>query len=231
MADQFTRRSSKLLPTQLVEDWPRDYKADYKHPTHQAQLDEALREPLARVARWMNGDVEDWAGMLFYGEPGFGKTGVALACLLHAARHGFFTRFVTAERVVAKRASTTFNWKEGTTEEALLDEFLAPDLLLVDDVATREYTAPGRALLFDITRERKSLLRPTLMTTNIKLGSLKFTDPEAQKKEDAESAQGRFLFSAALDARVLSSYTGQAFNAGKWKGAGQTKAVSLRGRG
>lgn len=220
---RYPARALQCDPQDLVEGWPRDYLGNYVHPQRNAQLLAAQVEPFRRLDEWVAGKALELPGFILYGPAGFGKTSVALACLLRLARQGFHTRFITAERIAAERESTVFNHREGKTVLALLEELLAPEALVIDDVATREYTGNVRAILFDAIRERHSRRGLTILTTNIKLGP-NDDSPDEQKK----AGQGRAQFAAALDARVLSTYTGQGFNAFKW-GAEDRPAASLRG--
>lgn len=210
----FELRGQKAKPEALVEGWPQDYWEDFKHPTRQAQLDLALADPWKRVKAWMAGEAREQPGFIFYGPPGYGKTATALKLLLLLSRHGYLTRFVTAEHLAAERESTTYSFKDGKTPKALLEEVLAPEALLIDDVGAREYSPTVRALLFDAVRERLSKGHQTFMTTNLDL---------------RPGTGGQEQFSRSLDARVLSTYTGYAYYAGAWahdvaEGAGSLRA-------
>jgi DNA polymerase III delta prime subunit len=223
---RFSARSSGLTPADLVQDWPADYWDRYQHPVLQAQLEKALKEPLQRILNWILGKSPELPGFILYGPPGFGKTATALSLGLFAARAGRIVRFTTAERLAAKRESTTYNAKEGQTYLSLMDEYLRPEILIIDDVITREYTGNVRALLLDLIRERKSLGRLSFLTTNIELGS--YPDTEENKALNEAGRRGRDQFARALDGRMLSTYTGSAYNAREW-GINGNAPQSLRG--
>jgi hypothetical protein len=228
LVQQFKKRSLLTKPEGLVQGWPKDYLGNYAHPVRNEQLLRGMAEPLRRLDAWMAEEINDLAGFLFYGPPGYGKTSVALTCLLHCARKGYMTRFATAENIAAQRSSTTFKHSEGKTEMSLLEELMAPEVLVLDDIATREYSSQVRATLFNLIRERKSERHLTLLTTNTKLGFIKTGDQKKDVEQAEEAERGRYQFSAALDARALSSYTGQAFNCMAW-GTPAQPAASLRG--
>lgn len=196
----FALRGLTAKPEALVQGWPQDYWESYTHPTRQHQLDLAMAEPLKRMKTWMAGDARDLVGFLFYGPPGYGKTATGLKLLLTAARAGFLTRFVTAEHLAAERESTTYSFRDGKTAKDLLDEVLAPDVLLIDDVGTREYSPAVRAMLFDGVRRRLSAGHLTILTTNLPMNT----------------TAGQDQFTRSMDGRILSSYSGCAYNAGTW---------------
>ena len=199
-------------PAQLIVGWPGDYWEGYKHPTRQAQLDRAMAMVKPRLVTWMGGHLPDCPGFLLHGKPGYGKSATGLALLLCAARWGFSSRFVTAEHLAVERDSTTFNAREGQTALGLLESVLAPMVLMVDDIGTREYSAPARALFFDAVRERHSRKSITILTTNLPLAT----------------PDGQAAFARSVDARVLSTYNGWSYDAAKW-GTPNEPATSLRG--
>ena len=199
-------------PAQLITGWPANYRDGYKHATMQAQLDRSMTMVKPRMVQWMGGQLPDCPGFLFHGKPGYGKTATGLSLLLTAARWGFSARFVTAEHLAAERESTTFNAREGQTALGLLESVLAPMVLMVDDIGTREYSAQARALFFDAVRERHSRKSITILTTNLPLSS----------------PDGQAAFARSVDARVLSTYNGWSYDAAKW-GTVEQPAASLRG--
>lgn len=212
-ADQFERRALTARPEQLVEGWPADYWLGWEHPTRQAQLRAAMVKPAKFLKTWLEGHAPEMPGFIFYGPAGFGKTATALMLMLGAARRGYLCRFITAERLASERESTTFNQREGKTSLSLLDEMMAPEILLLDDMATREYSGNVRAVLLDLVRERKSRRRLTFLTTNSKL----------------KTPEGRAVFSRLLDGRVLSTYADYGMDAEDWAAEG-VAPDTLRGR-
>lgn len=224
-AEKFPARALSLSPSDLVQDWPVDYWERYQHPALQAQLEEALKSSQPRVIDWMAGRSPEFPGLIFYGPPGFGKTATALSLGLFAARAGRIVRFTTAERLAAKRESTAYNAKEGQTYLSLMEEYLRPEILIIDDVITREYTGNVRALLLDLVRERKSLGKVTFLTTNIELGT--YPDTEENKMLNEAGRRGKDQFCRALDGRMLSTYAGYACNARTW-GSNGNAPQSLR---
>lgn len=194
-----------------MEGWPSDYWLSYTHPTRQGQLGVAIQKPLAVLNEFITGKERNLPGFIFYGPPGYGKTATALMLLVHLARRGYTCRFLTAEKLAARRESTAWNNREGQTSLSLMEELLAPDALLLDDVGTRDYDPRTRALLLELVRDRKSAGKLTFFTTNLAL--------KTQSGQDA--------FERSIDGRVLSTYTGRAFNAENWSWDGR-QPESLR---
>lgn len=214
--EHWPSRSLELKPQELVEGWPTDKWEGYRHHEHPEQLERALALVRPLVEEWLRGRRVDVPGFLFFGAVGRGKTAVALALALYAARRGCSAMFTTAESVTQERNSTEYSKRDGVTQHELKQKYLAPLFLILDDVCARQYTPSERAFFLDIHRDRQAKGRLTLDTTNLELN---FNTGTSEKPVFPQRA----LFDQWLDGRVRSTYVGWSFDANKW-------GPSLRGR-
>lgn len=205
-------RSQSLKAKELVVGWPSDKWEGYRHQVHRDQIDRAAADPLLRTEEWLIGKRSDVPGFLIHGPVGRGKTAVALLLALKGARRGCSAQFVTAETVVGERSSTGYSKKEGETQSTLRSRYMAPQILILDDVCAKQYSGNERAFILELVRGRQAEGKQTHLTTNLELN----------RKEGGVYVD-RAKFESWLDGRVLSTYKGWAIDASAW-------GPSLRGR-
>lgn len=113
----------------------------------------------------------DGACLCFTGEPGTGKTHLATAIGNHVIAHGGTALFLTAYRAVGRVKDC---WRRGSeyTEEQTLKHFLAPDLLILDEIGVQFGSDTERLMLFNIINGRYEDMRPTIIISNLPLPGL-----------------------------------------------------------
>jgi len=124
--------------------------------------------------------------LLFTGQPGCGKTHIAISIyreLIQQGKDGW-TNFITVPEFLLK-IRNSFNLRDreddNETEEQIIKEYATVELLLLDDLGTEktsEFTIQSLYLLLD---RRNRELRPTIITTNLSL-------QEIEEKLDARIA-------------------------------------------
>jgi DNA replication protein DnaC len=102
------------------------------------------------------------ANLCLVGQPGTGKTHLAVALGTSAARHGYRVRFFTAASLV--------NQLEEKQKQYQLDRFLSQldraDLLICDELGYLSFSRTGAELLFQVFAERYER-RSLLITSNL----------------------------------------------------------------
>jgi DNA replication protein DnaC len=115
--------------------------------------------------------VEDLATLRFIGEgrcvaclgqPGCGKTHIAVALAIKAVEAGYRGYFTTAEDMVTSlaRARAEGNWA------ARLRTYTSPTVLVVDDVGLLPMSRDAAGAFFQVVNTRYERATPTLVTTN-----------------------------------------------------------------
>lgn len=108
-------------------------------------------------------------GLYLFGEPGSGKTHLAAAmgnalCLKEA------TYFTTAPELLLK-IKKTFN--DSKANDELLDRLSEAPLLIIDDIGSEKPTEWVRETFFVLIDRRYTHYRPTIITSNYSLDTLK----------------------------------------------------------
>jgi DNA replication protein DnaC len=99
---------------------------------------------------------------LFLGQPGCGKTHLAVALATKAVEAGYRGYFTTADEMVAALMAAR---RDGSFA-AKLRTYTAPSVLVVDDVGLLPMEPGGATAFFHVANTRCEKGHPTLVTTN-----------------------------------------------------------------
>ncbi|MFD3823522.1 IS21 family transposase [Streptomyces sp. NPDC058625] len=119
------------------------------------KLPAAQIRDLAALRRLHSGD-----SVILFGPVGVGKTHVAQALGHQAVRQGANVRFTKTSRALAELAGGHAD----RTWDKRMRELVRPDLLILDDFAMRQLTAPQADDLYELVSERQG--RPLTITSN-----------------------------------------------------------------
>lgn len=110
--------------------------------------------------------------LILCGRTGTGKTHLACAVLRYLAENqGITGKYSTAYRAVQEiRASYKSNEK---TELQALEAFIAPDILVLDEIGVQYGTDSESILLFSILNGRYEALKPSIIVSNLTVEELK----------------------------------------------------------
>ncbi len=102
------------------------------------------------------------ASIIFVGQPGRGKTHLAVAIAYRAILNGFEPLFVTAAELIddLSRAFRTSNFQQR------LQHYVAPALLVVDEVGYLTCAEDAANVLFHVVNERHRRRKAMIFTTN-----------------------------------------------------------------
>lgn len=100
--------------------------------------------------------------ILFLGQPGCGKTHLAVAIAILAVEAGFRGYFTNAEEMVANIAQAT---REGTLASKL-KTYTAPSVLVIDDVGLLPMDRAAASAFYQVVNQRYEKQHSTIVTTN-----------------------------------------------------------------
>lgn len=106
--------------------------------------------------------VEEGRSVVLLGEPGRGKTHLAIAIAFKAIQNGYDAKFTSA----AELLNTLHVAARGDTLEQTLAEYVAPDVLVIDELGYLSYGPDAANSLFQVVDRRNLRKKPIVITSN-----------------------------------------------------------------
>jgi DNA replication protein DnaC len=113
---------------------------------------------------------ETGEGILFYGGSGNGKTHLAVAIVREVVRQGYSAIFQPAAEL-QYRLNATYH-DSGESETEIMSGLVESDLTVIDDLGKGKWSEKVEERFYVILDGRYRELRPTVITTNLKLSDL-----------------------------------------------------------
>jgi len=108
----------------------------------------------------------DKPGLLFIGDPGVGKTHLAVATLRALIAKGFTGLFFDYQNLL-ERIRSTYSELSGASDREALRQVLEAEILLLDDLGAHRVTDWVEDTVTSIITSRCNYRKPTLITTNL----------------------------------------------------------------
>ena len=111
-------------------------------------------------------------GLVIVGSVGTGKTHLAVAIANELLNLGYSAHFCTVMSAV-RRVKDTWNAGSEKTETQAIEDFLHPDLLILDEVGVQFGSDTEKLILFEILNRRYEEMLPTILLSNLGAEGLK----------------------------------------------------------
>lgn len=154
------RMAAALIPARYAE-----YSLDTFPAPEGSAEENAVRMCRSYVASWRSMR-KSGAGMVFLGQCGRGKTGLACAVLNAIIAQYPATGMVRTQRGIVRHISDTWG-RKGKTEQEALSELTSVDLLVADDIGKSAVNDHELRILCEVLDERHANRMPTIVTTNL----------------------------------------------------------------
>ena len=109
--------------------------------------------------------------MIVAGKAGTGKTHLCIGIIKNLMNRGLHCKYTTMDDMFASIKETYGN-ASNKTEEEVIQVYLAPSLLVLDEVGMSQLTKTENSLLYRIINGRYVDNKATLITTNLIIGEL-----------------------------------------------------------
>ncbi|WP_082886897.1 ATP-binding protein [Achromobacter ruhlandii] len=105
-------------------------------------------------------------GLIFCGNPGTGKTHLAVGILHQVLAAGYSGRFAVVLDVM-QALKATYRKDSASSEAAVLEKLTAPDLLVLDEIGNQYGTENERIILSNVINTRYNAMKPTILLSNL----------------------------------------------------------------
>jgi DNA replication protein DnaC len=108
--------------------------------------------------------------LMMVGSPGTGKNMLAAIICQDVVKKGFTALHTTAIKLVRRVKDSWRNKEE--SEQAVIDYFVTPDLLVIDEIGVQFGSQTEQLYLTEVINDRYERRRPTILISNLKLSQL-----------------------------------------------------------
>lgn len=155
----------RLQSRQTFEDFDLVYYPDEGNPSPRKKMG-AIKAYCEQYAKNFNGKGKN---LLFYGNPGCGKSFLSAAVGRELIERGFFVLYSPVQEMIAAFEAERFS-KGG--EHILSEDYLDCDLLILDDLGTEFQTSFSDTVLYNLINSRLNRGKPFIISTNLDLDEI-----------------------------------------------------------
>ncbi|HHW66168.1 MAG: replication protein DnaC [Epulopiscium sp.] len=155
-----------ILSVENFDNFNFDYYSDEIHPQANISPKENIKQIYSHCIRFVNEFDETFSNLIFYGDPGLGKTFLCNCIAKDLLDRGKTVLYLTAFQLFKLFEQERFR-KEEIEDSTYLDAIFTVDLLIIDDLGTEFNTALTGAELFNCLNARLLDRKSTIISTNL----------------------------------------------------------------
>ena len=148
---------------------------------------------------------KDSGNLLFYGNPGLGKTYLCGAIAKEVVKKGFTVMYVTASQLFKELEKERFGDEEKEFSDCM-EDIASADLLIIDDLGTEFSTSFTVSALFNIINTRSIDKKAVIISTNFTLEDL--AAKYGERVSSRIMGEYRILKFVGSDIRILKKFRG-----------------------
>lgn len=157
-----------ILSVENFDNFNFDYYSDEIHPHTNISPRQNIKQIYSHCIRFVNEFDDNFNNIIFYGDPGLGKTFLCNCIAKDLLDKGKTVLYLTAFQLFRLFEKERFRKEEETEDsKAYLDAIFTVDLLIIDDLGTEFSTALTGAELFNCLNARLLDRNPTIISTNL----------------------------------------------------------------
>lgn len=127
---------------------------------------EKIKAKCQGFARTFSDRLDAGDNLLMLGNFGTGKNALAAAICQEIALGGFTSVHTTVLKML-RRIKSTWHKKSDELEQDVIDAFILPDLLVVDEIGVQFDTVSEKLLIFEALNGRYEEQKPTILISNL----------------------------------------------------------------
>lgn len=110
-------------------------------------------------------------GLNFIGGVGTGKTHLAIGIALETIKQGYTPLFISVYSAI-RHVKDSWRRDSDRSETEALNDLIAPDLLILDEVGVQFASDTERLIIFDVMNGRYEESKPTIILSNLKMDEI-----------------------------------------------------------
>lgn len=160
------RRKKSGIPQRFADVWIEDYRVDGENEAQMRVFDLAQR-----YVNKHKDSSDKGHGLLLYGGVGTGKTHLAAAIANSTLAREKSVLFTTATKAV-RAVKNTYNRESELSEWQVMESFVKPYLLVIDELGVQVGTETEKNVLLEIINDRYNAMKPLIITSNLDIDGL-----------------------------------------------------------
>lgn len=158
---------AEILKSEKFPEFNLDYYSKQVDPKINKSPYENMKLIMRKCSLFIENFDEKFKNMVFFGEPGLGKTHLCRYIARELLNRGKTVLYITAFSLFDMLEKEKFNKDSEEIDKEKLNFIKTADLLIIDDLGTEFITSFSTAELFDIINSRILTQKATIISTNL----------------------------------------------------------------